>query len=198
MAGRVRVSALAPVVLIASLATSSCTLGQEADSRSAAATEADGAGMIQRFEMSDREVVDDFSGKLLDGSDFSAGQLDGAVAVVNVWGSWCAPCRTEAPALRQVATDFADEGVAFLGLNVRDNDAAAKAFERRFEIPYPSLTSDDSPAASLAFANMLSTTAVPMTVVLDPQRRIAARVVGEVSEPTLRGLVEDVLAEGAG
>ena len=89
-----------------------------------------------------------------------------------------------------------DNALADLRASHATRTALMLAFEKRFEIPYPSIRSQDSPSASLAFAGQLSTTAVPMTVVLDRERRIAARVVGQVSEPTLRGLVEDVLAEG--
>lgn len=174
-----------------------CSVARPAEIDGGITTDASGEGTIQRYDLGDRDEVGEFSGLLLDGGSFVSTELAGEVSVVNVWGSWCGPCRLEAPALREVAKAFADEGVVFLGLNVRDNDAAALAFEKSFEIPYPSLRSKDSPEASLAFAGQLSTTAVPMTVVLDREGRIAARVVGQVSEPTLRGLVEDVLAESA-
>lgn len=176
--------------------TAACSVGSSTKGDGDITSDDSGKGTIQQYAPDERESVEDFSGTLLDGGTIAADDLDGDVAVVNVWGSWCGPCRIEAPALRAVATAFADQGVQFLGLNVRDNDAAARTFEKRFEIPYPSIRSQDSPSASLAFAGQLSTTAVPMTVVLDRDRRIAARVVGQVSESTLRGLVEDVLAEG--
>ncbi|WP_051247188.1 TlpA family protein disulfide reductase [Nocardioides halotolerans] len=183
------------VVCLLLTSTAACSVGGQTEIDGGITSDESGEGTIQRYAPEDRVGVDDFSGTLLDGGVIAADDLDGDVAVVNVWGSWCGPCRVEAPALREVANAFEDQGVQFLGLNVRDNDAAALAFEKRFDIPYPSLTSKDSPAASLAFGGELSTMAVPMTVVLDRDRQIAARVVGQVSEPTLRGLVEDVLAE---
>ena len=183
------------IVLLAGVTACSVTRPAEIDGGISA--DASGESTIQRYDIGDRDEVEEFSGMLLDGGSFVSTELAGTVSVVNVWGSWCGPCRIEAPALREVSIAFEDEGVRFLGLNVRDNDAAAIAFEKSFKIPYPSLRSKDSPEASLAFAGQLSTTAVPMTVVLDPEGRIAARVVGQVSEPTLRGLVEDVLAESA-
>ncbi len=189
-----RVAAGVLVILVVS-GTTACSVGGSPEIDGGITTDASSESTIQQYEVEDREEVKEFSGRLLDGGTFASSDLDGAVSVVNVWGSWCGPCRIEAPALREVANAFEDEGVRFLGLNVRDNDAAALAFEKSFEIPYASLRSKDSPTASLAFAGQLSTTAVPMTVVLDREGRIAARVVGQVSEPTLRGLVEDVLAE---
>lgn len=86
--------------------------------------------------------------------------------------------------------------MTFLGINVRDNPASAQAFERAFEIPYPSIHPDDAGSAILAFNGALTAAAVPSTVVLDEQGRVAARVIGPVDASTLRGLVLDTLDEG--
>ena len=153
---------------------------------------------IVEFPRDERFAVDDFEGRLLDGSEASSSRLDGVVTVVNVWGSWCGPCRVEAPVLRQVSQQYDDRGVEFLGLNVRDNDAAALAFEKKFKISYDSVTTSDSPRVSLAFGGLLTTAAVPMTVVIDRERRVAARVNGAVTAGTLRTLLDTVLAEPTG
>lgn len=150
---------------------------------------------IVEIDEADRVAVYDFDAVLLDGSEVTSSRLDGVVTVVNVWGSWCGPCRVEAPVLREVSQQYDDRGVEFLGLNVRDNDAAALAFERRFKISYDSVTTSDSPRVSLAFGGLLTTAAVPMTVVVDPERRVAARVIGAVTAATLRALLESVLEE---
>ncbi|GAA4362961.1 TlpA disulfide reductase family protein [Nocardioides caricicola] len=156
-----------------------------------------GEGVIQQWDADDRVSVEDFEGELLDGSRFEFDQVAGTVAVFNVWGSWCGPCRVEAPALRQAAREYRAQGVTFVGLNVRDNDAAAIAFERKFQIPYSSIRSDDSGDAALAFGGQLTTNAVPATVVVDREGRLAARILGVVSAATLRALLDDVLAEPA-
>ena len=183
--------ALAGVLVIAG-ALGGCS-GGEAKDRTGSLDPA-----IVEIAEPDRVTVDDFEAVLLDGSEVSSSRLDGVVTVVNVWGSWCGPCRVEAPVLRKVSQQYDDRGVEFLGLNVRDNDAAALAFERRFKISYDSVTTSDSPRVSLAFGGLLTTAAVPMTVVVDPERRVAARVIGAVTAATLRALLESVLDEADG
>lgn len=171
------------------VALSGCSVGA-----SASRTETSGPAIVE-IDPSERVSVDDFEAVLIDGSRVSASRLDGVVTVVNVWGSWCGPCRVEAPVLRTISEEYQARGVEFLGLDVRDNDAAALAFETKFKITYDSVTSTDSPRVSLAFGGMLTTAAVPMTVVVDPDRRIAARVMGAVTATTLRALLDTVLAE---
>lgn len=184
-------SALPVVVVLLLLALAGCGGSESSDQT----TYRDPT--ISEIPVGERAVVEDFDASLLDGSEVDATRLDGVVTVVNVWGSWCGPCRVEAPDLREVARQYADRGVEFLGLNVRDNDGAATAFEKRFKIPYASVGSADSPRVSLAFGGLLTTAAVPMTVVVDPQRRVAARVIGPVTAATLRALVDGVQAESS-
>lgn len=150
-----------------------------------------GAGpIVTTWEPGERPTPDRFTAGLLDGSRIDSAELAGRPVVVNVWGSWCAPCREEAPVLASVARDLRGR-VAFLGVNVRDNEASARAFERRFDIPYPSVTTEDSAQVLLAFGGVLTAAAVPSTVVLDAEGQVAARVVGTLDETSLRGLVED-------
>jgi thiol-disulfide isomerase/thioredoxin len=120
-------------------------------------------------------------------------QLRGKVVVMPVWGSWCAPCRAEAPALADAARDLADEGVAFLGINTRDvaRDSAV-TFVRRFDLPYDSLYDPDGKVL-LAFHGTLSPSTIPSFVVIDRKGRIAGRILGEATTATLYGVVEDVL-----
>jgi len=94
----------------------------------------------------------------------------------------------------KTARETAALGVRFVGVDTRDNIDAARAFVRTFEIPYPSLIDDDG-SLMLTFNGVIPVSAVPSTVVVDPAGHIAARVVGIISYGTLRGLVDDVLAE---
>jgi len=130
----------------------------------------------------------------LDGRAFDSSELAGRVVVYNVGGSWCGPCRKEAPALWQVWQETRRRGVRFVGIDVKDDYAAARSFEDAFGITYPSIRTADSGTTLLAFGSTLAS-AVPSTVVVDRHGRAAARVVGPTTYATLIALVDDALAE---
>jgi thiol-disulfide isomerase/thioredoxin len=154
-----------------------------------------GDGVIEQIPVADRRVLPQITGRMLDGGDYDSRGHAGQVVVYNVWGSWCAPCREEAPVLRRVWEENRDDGVRFVGINVRDNDASARAFERRYRITYPSITTADSGRALLAFGPQLPPSAVPSTILVDSQGRVAARVIGATSYGTLSSLVEDAVGQ---
>jgi thiol-disulfide isomerase/thioredoxin len=152
----------------------------------------DGA-TITRIESQRRSAPVDLSGQTLEGQRLDIAGLRGEPVVVNVWGSWCSPCRREAPALVAAAARLADRGVSFVGINTRDDDRAqALAFQRTFEVGYPSLV-DDGGTLLLALRGAVAPNAIPTTLVLDGQGRIAARITGATTEATLVGVVEWVL-----
>lgn len=154
-----------------------------------------GKGVITRLAAEDRRQPGQVAGETLEGEQVSLADYEGRTVVVNIWGSWCAPCRSEAPDLVEASKELADDGVQFLGINSRDLDrAAAQAFQRRFEVPYPSIY-DQKGQTLLAFRGTLSPNAIPSTVVIDDQGRVAASIIGETTKSTLVGLVEDVQAE---
>lgn len=121
----------------------------------------------------------------------------GDVVVLNTWYAACPPCRAEAPDLVALAEDYADRGVRLLGINSTDDTGAAQAFERTFSVPYPSLHDADGSAVA-ALQGIVPIQAVPTTVVLDAEGRVAARVLGVVDPSTLRAVVDDLIAEAAG
>lgn len=179
-------------VLLASTGLSACSddVGSSGD-----AGFVSGKGVITRLAVDDRKEPGEVAGETLEGEPISLEDFEGKTVVVNVWGSWCAPCRAEAPELAAASEELADDDVEFLGINSRDLDrAAAQAFQRRFEVPYPSIY-DQKGQTLLAFRGTLSPNAIPSTVVIDDQGRVAASVIGETTRSTLVGLVEDVQAE---
>lgn len=151
-----------------------------------------GKGIITALPVSDRSVPAEVSGTSIDGEQLSLKDYEGQVVVVNVWGSWCAPCRAEAPMLADAARDLAKQDVAFLGIDSRDpSESAARAFVRRFDVPYPSIY-DQQGSTLLAFRGTLSPNAIPSTVIIDREGRVAASVLGEITRTTLYDLVEEV------
>lgn len=142
----------------------------------------------------DREPAPLLEGQDLEGDPLTSEAFEGQTLVVNVWGSWCPPCRAEAPVLNQVAEDYAERDVQFLGLLVRDDPAAARAFERRQGTPYPSIV-DEAGRLQLGFAPTLPSQAIPTTWVIDAEGRVAARIVDpDLAESTLTGVIDDVMA----
>jgi peroxiredoxin len=143
----------------------------------------------------ERASAPDFGGRLLGGAAFTSADLDGDVAVLNFWGSWCAPCRVETPEFQEVYADVRDDGVQFLGLNVKEpSEQLALAFVERFGIEFPSLY-DPRGEVALAFRDYPAT-AIPSTIVLDPQGRVAAVYTGLVAQDDLRSVIDLVLGEG--
>jgi thiol-disulfide isomerase/thioredoxin len=156
-----------------------------------------GKGTVTAFGAAERDQPVGFRGTTLDGGTFDVRDHRGEVVVVNVWGSWCPPCIAEAPDLQEVWSEVEDDGVQFVGIDFRDNTAAAKAHERRFGVTYPSIE-DEAGRTLLSLRGTLSPSAIPSTLVLDRRGRVAARVLGQVPASTLRALVSDTLAEGGG
>jgi peroxiredoxin len=145
------------------------------------------------FSPGSRSLAPAVTGTTLTGKPFSLRAQRGDVVVMNFWGSWCAPCRREAPILGALARYFQNKPVRFIGDNELDSTATAEAFERTFNIGYPSLF-DPSEEVALAFHSTVPPAAIPSTLVIDRSSHIAARVVGEVSYNGLKALINEVLA----
>ena len=143
----------------------------------------------------ERKAAPRFSGTLLGGGPFSSSSLDGHVAVLNFWGSWCAPCRVETPEFQQVYAEVHDTGVQFLGLDVKETDQQfAGAFVRDKGIQYPSLY-DPRGEVALAFRDYPAN-AIPSTIVLDEDGRVAAVYTGPVEQDDLRSVLHQLTGEG--
>jgi thiol-disulfide isomerase/thioredoxin len=153
-----------------------------------------GDGTVTVTALASRKSPVDFVGKTLEGARFQARTHRGSVLVVNVWGSWCPPCIAEAPALQRVWAQTRSNGVQFVGVDTRDQTAAARAHQRRFGVSYPSID-DNGGQVLLAFRGALPPVAIPSTLVLDRAGRVAARVLGPVDAATLRALIADVAAD---
>lgn len=189
-----RRSRVVAVVVVAVIVAVLWIVIGRASSETASNATSSGASVIEQFPVDERQTMQPFTATLLDGTPFDSTAAGAPVTVYNVWGSWCGPCRIEAPDLKQAAEATAGRA-AFVGINVRDGLDAALAFERANKVPYPSIRAADSDEALLSFGTSVGVVAVPTTLVVDSEGRIAARVVGATTYSTLKALIEDVLAE---
>lgn len=112
------------------------------------------------------------TGTALDGTAIDTDDWAGSVLVVNFWGSWCAPCVEEAPHLVEADAEFADRNVVFLGVNIRDSGDAARAFERRWAVAYPSIEDEAGRVADQFVDFGVAPNNIPTTIVIDAEHRV--------------------------
>lgn len=136
-----------------------------------------------------------FEGRDEHGNTISSQSLAGSVYVANFWYASCPPCRVEAPDLAALATEY--EGhVPFIGVNVYDSADVAITFAEKFGVPYPSIIDADTAAVQLAFAGAVAPNAVPTTIVVDREGRVAARISGLLRDQSiLAAMIDTVVAE---
>jgi peroxiredoxin len=166
-----------------------------------------GNGGLSNYQSSDGTVLEipaenrgdapEFEGTTDAGLIVSNADYAGKVLVVNFWYAACGPCRAEAPDLEQLHLTHKDADVAFLGVNTLDQPETALAFARKFSVTYPSVMDGDTGEVRLAFAGQASPSAVPTTLVLDRQGRVAVRFLGQITAPSnLDTVIRELLAEG--
>lgn len=151
-----------------------------------------GDGSFTTWAADERGAGIELDGTTFAGEPVSLTDWRGDVAVVNFWYAACPPCRAEAPDLAAIARDYPT--VHLLGINPRDDAGTAQAFERTFDIPYPSLWDSDARGVA-AMQGLVPLQAMPTTIVLDREGRVAARILGQADPEILRGLIDDVVAE---
>lgn len=143
----------------------------------------------------DRQAAPDIVAETVEGDQLALADLDGPT-VVNFWGSWCGPCAKEAPHLANLHEFYRDQGVSFVGVNVRDNRAEAQRFAEEVGKPYPSWF--DQPGEIAAAFDGVGPAAMPSTLLLDDQHRVAARFFGAVTYAQVQQRLEPLLAERDG
>ena len=157
-----------------------------------------GDGTITEYAEGERGEPIEFAGETVEGDSFDSADAAGDVQVVNFWYAGCAPCRVEAPILQEVYEGAEGEDVSFVGVNVRDQSANAASFEESYGVTYPSILDVNEGDVQLAFAGPVPPAAVPTTIVLDREGRVAARVLGQLEDASiLESIIDDLLAEPA-
>lgn len=190
---------LATAALLASLSLTGCSSDPLAEQyrEGSGKNYIAGDGSVTEIQPENRGEVIEFSGTTETGATVSSADYLGNVLVVNFWYAGCAPCRAEAPDLEEVYTSTHPAGTNFLGVNVRDQAATVTTFMTSFGVTYPSVIDQDG-AVQLAFASDVPPNAVPTTLVLDSEGRVAARILGQLADPSiLETIIADVSSEGA-
>jgi peroxiredoxin len=141
------------------------------------------------FPSGQRPLMPAVSGRTLTGQGLRLAAEHGHVVVLNFWGSWCTVCQQEAPALAVAARQLKPSGVQFVGVDVEDNTASAKAYMQHYGMAYPSLN-DPGDLIAAEFNQLIPISALPSTLVISPDGKIAGRVIGAASVQDLRRLIK--------
>ncbi len=185
---------LSAAALAAVLALSGCAGGTEIETGGEEDRFISGDGSATVFEAGERAAAPEVTGTTFDGDELALSDYAGGILVLNVWASWCGPCRAEQPVLDEVHAEYGDLGVDFLGVNIKDNETAAIAYTNNKGVPYPSLY-DQPGEIPQAFRDTVPPRAIPSTLVIDPDGNIAARVIGPTTYGQLTGLLDPLVVE---
>jgi peroxiredoxin len=195
--GRRALAAVA-LVIAGAVALAGCSNDPIADQYRAGDNKGFVAGDFATVEIpaADRGDPVVFQGTLDNGQAVSNADYAGDVLVVNFWYAACGPCRAEAPTLESAFQSFAGQDVSFLGINTYDQPQTSLSFAADHGVTYPSVIAVNDGAVKLAFAKAAPLSSTPVTLVVDKQGRVAARIIGELPDPSiLTTLVRDALAE---
>jgi peroxiredoxin len=189
---RVAAVALASILLLSACASDTlATDYKETDQNYVS-----GDGSVTEYPIADRGEPVDFEAETDAGDTVSSDDYRGEVLVVNFWYAGCPPCRVEAPDLAELSELYEGEGATFLGVNTRDQAPQSLTFAEEFGIDYPSVIDAGTGNMLLAFAGTVGANAVPTTLVIDKQGRVAARFLGLIEAPsTLKTLIREAIAE---
>jgi thiol-disulfide isomerase/thioredoxin len=154
-----------------------------------------GAGGIETFKPADRKVLPALSGTTLSGTALDTTSLKGRVTVLNIWGSWCEPCKRETPDLEHAYEADKAAGVAFVGIDTHDDAGKARAFVADQHITYPNLIDGNDAALVTRLAGIVPLQAVPATLIIDKNGSIAWRALRGVDYPTLSAALAQITAE---
>ncbi|MDX6298732.1 MAG: hypothetical protein QOI51_2589 [Nocardioidaceae bacterium] len=163
-------------------------------STSGASSNSDGLvlGAVNIIAPADRKAAPDLSGALVGGGHADLSSDAGRVVVLNVWASWCVPCRAEAPGLVEAAKLLPK--VAFMGIDIRNDESSAESFTRTYHVPYPSFFDQDS-SLLLRLQQVVPVPAQPVTIILDKRHRVAASIYGTTTSTTLKDIIRPLERE---
>ena len=187
--------AVQPLAALALVMAMSAATGCAAASVQRDATASKGADQLglTHFALAKRPGAPNLHGATLTGDQFTLSSTLGDVVVLNVWASWCGPCRSESPALARTAAAFSGRPVRFIGIDEQDDARLATKFVAKTGAHYPNLV--DEHGQVLGRLTLLPQAGVPSTLVLDRHGRIADRFIGPVTGAEITSVVAALLKE---
>lgn len=156
-----------------------------------------GDGTTQFYAAESRGEPIAFDGETVEGDRITSADLEGEIVLVNFWYAGCGPCRTEADDLNGLYDEYAEQGVTFVGVNIRDDAATALSFEKEHDVAYDSILDVGDAAVTLAFAKPAPPSTTPTTFLLDREGRVAARFTSAIDPrvAVVAAMIDDLLAE---
>lgn len=148
-----------------------------------------GQNMIA-YPAGQRPAAPDFTATSLTGKPINFASYRGKIVVLNIWGSWCGPCRGEGQTLKYLDEEYGPQGITFLGDDLQDTSVNALAFLRNEDITYPSVN-DANGAVEERLAIAVPISGTPTTLVIDKTGHIAGLIDGPVTYPDLTTLLHD-------
>jgi peroxiredoxin len=181
-------------LLAAALLLSACAGSDAVDQNGASTFDFHGATKLGTLiPEAKRKPAAEFEGSLIDGGRFSLKSTRGKAVVLNFWASWCTPCRTELPQFDLLYREVKSRGATFLGIDTKDDKGKGRSFLKNNDISFPSIY--DEPGETAVRLGNIPSAALPFTVLIDKQGKVAAVYVVRVSIKDLAPPLDRLLAE---
>ena len=182
------------IFVLSCLLLTACASPNAAIQNSGEAGFISGDGTATFLKVEDRKLAPELIALDFNGKDIDLKNHKNKVVVLNVWGSWCGPCRKEAKELQELYVKNKDSGVEFIGINIRDSKVSAEKFVTNFGITYPNIFDRDG-IKLLGFKDTLPANAIPSTVLVDKNGKVAARQLGPIERALIQGFISSLVDE---
>ena len=181
-------------LVLSLLILSACASPNAAIQNSGEAGFISGDGTATFVQINERKSAPKLASTDFNGAKISLENFKNKVVVINVWGSWCSPCRKEATELEELYLKNKDSGVQFIGINIRDSKVSAEKFVTNYQITYPNIFDRDG-ILLLGFKETLPANAIPSTVLIDKNGLVAARQLGPIDRALIQGFISSLVEE---
>ena len=181
-------------LLIISLIITSCATPVSIISSDSESGFVSGDGTSVFLKKADRKSAPELENVEFLSSEINLKSLKDKVVLINVWGSWCSPCRKEAPELEELYLKNKANNVEFIGINIRDSKISANRFIKNFSITYPNIYDRDGKLL-LGYKDSLPANAIPSTILIDKNGLVAARQLGPIDKSLIQGFISELVEE---